>query len=221
MKKIYGIIIVLLIVCTSCSQNPEKLLEGYWMNESGNTLSFTSENECTANGEQYNYKIYDTDHIQIYKENTCDISEGVFYFEDGYFYLKDPAEEEYIKYTKDEEEQKQILKQIENQKKIEELENQIVDYQNKIADLEERISNNESDIKNWEQNIQWAKEECQQEIEFGSDREYHENLRDEHIATYEEAIRKCEERIVEFKNEIKKYEQTIETIMNQISEYRE
>ena len=77
-------------------------------------------------------------------------------------------------------------------------------YGSKISELQDKIEwnnvaieNNKSDIVKWEEAIEQEYIDCQEAIDFGDDREYHEKQRDDFIASYNKSIQSCNERITE------------------------
>lgn len=210
-RKIVGVAVAM-ILCFSlfaCGTSDGDFI-GYWMDESGDTLSFTDEENCVFNGTAFAYKTYDEDHIQFTSEDGS-VSEGVFYFEEGDLYLKGVDAEEYVRYTKDEEEQQTIRDRLKIQEQIAEIQGicdelaaKKVEYQDQIDALRE--------------DIQQRKDSCEEAIAFGDDREYHENLRDSFIAADEEKIQICQDASDKLSAQIADYEKEIENLNEQLKE---
>ena len=66
MKKIsvFVVAIALIMGLASCSSEPETI-EGYWMTETGETVSFNSDGKAIVDGLSLDYSIYDEDKLSI------------------------------------------------------------------------------------------------------------------------------------------------------------
>lgn len=71
--KLFAFIIILVFVLTGCNQNSElagDVLEGHWMDENGNTITFIGDGSVMWYGSSYSYAIYDTDKVIIRNQDT-------------------------------------------------------------------------------------------------------------------------------------------------------
>lgn len=220
------IICLNLVACSDNKQN-EKII-GYWMNSYADTVSFTDEESCSLNNVSYLYKIYDKNHIQFIASDGY-TEEYVYKIENGKLYLKYADKEFYDEYTKDEDEQQEIInnvkqqdleaaEEIKKQNRIDEIQVSIDECQVLIEDAKLKISNNQSDIEKWEQDIEDRIAACEEAIAFGDDKEYQENQRDDFIAADNEAIQGCLDRIEELQGYIAGHESEIEKLQEQLEE---
>ena len=70
--------------------------------------------------------------------------------------------------------------------------------------------------KPWEEAIAQEYIDCQEAIDFGDDREYHENQRDDFIAAHKGSIQGCNDRIAELEAENVGYQESIDLIIVEI-----
>ncbi len=226
------ILYVILLVCSflmGCTKkNQENQLIGYWMGPYAGIIAFTDEKHCTYGNEQCTYQVYDGSHIQIISYNGQDVRDMIFKIENGKLYLKSTGIDTYEEYTKDEKEQKEILRRNQEEKDKQELEIQKREQISKIQeeidrqecsikDAKNRIITNKQDIQRWKEDIEERKRACKESIAFGDDKEYSENERDDFIAADNEAIKNCEKRISELKKEIEKCEGIIKELKEEIN----
>lgn len=226
-KLLYVVLVVSFVFC-GCSNigNSNEKIIGYWMNKNADTISFTDESNCSINNNVCSYTIYDDNHLQFISFDK-QTHEYLFKLENGKLYIKEINASSFDEFTKDEHEQAEIIKQVENakqkalaekqkQEKITELNEEIQEYQNKIDWSNYVICNNEKDIKKWEQDTIDTIKDCEEAIASGDDREYHENQRDDFIQANNEAIEGCKKRIAEHKEKIEMYKKEIVKIQEQI-----
>lgn len=219
-------IITLFFVCillSSCSDSKNDII-GYWMDGNGNTISFSDEENCAVNGSGYQYKIYDDNHIQLI-DPLKNVNELVFKIDSGYLYIKNVDSEEYTKYTKNEDEQKEILNrideaaaedEIEKQEQIDSIQSKIDKYNRLINDANRRLEINENDIEQLKEDIQDAIDVCEEYRADGYEMEEHERQRDEIIDVCNEQIKSCEDNIAEINTEIAEYENEIEKLNEEL-----
>ena len=205
------------------------------MAEDGYTISFVDESSCSF-GESalQTYKIYDNNHLQILDVSKNAVMEFVFEVAEETLKIRLTTEDEYIVFTKNADEQKKILEKMQEieaialeeqrlQKEIDSVQAKIDSYMNDIEKVQGdidwnnyAIENNKADIIKWEEAIEQEYINCQEAIEFGDDREYHENQRDDFIASYKESIQNCNERIVELEAENVRCRENIDLIIVEI-----
>lgn len=226
-NKLLYIITVFLscVLLSSCSNSTNDII-GYWMDGNGNTLSFSDEENCAVNGSGYQYKIYDDNHIQLI-DPLKNVNELVFKIDSGYLYIKNVESEDYAKYTKNEDEQKEIINRIkeakaaaeeeaEKQEQIDSIQSKIDKYNRLINDANRRIEINEDDIESWKEDIQDAIDTCEEYRADGYEMEEYEWQRDEMIDVYNEQIKSCEDNIAEINAEIAEYENEIEKLNEEL-----
>ena len=238
MKKLTMVIICLLsvmILCCACGSNSGKEIIGYWMREDGYTISFVDESSCSwGEGALQTYKIYDKNHLQVVEPSGDEVTEYVFEVDGDILQIRLATEDEYAEFTKNADEQEEILKKVreleaialEEQKlqgQIDDIQNKIDLYQNEVSDIQKDIDwnnsvieNNRNDIIKWEEAIKQEYTDCQESIDFDGNREYHESQRDEFILAYKESIQGCNERIAELEAENVGYQEKIDFIMIEI-----
>jgi len=223
----------IIFLCCGCGKSPEEEMIGYWMRSDGYAISFVDESTCSLGGDSlYNYKIYDKNHLQA--SNDSEVIEFVFNVDGDTLNLGLVNEEGLTEFTKNTEKQKQILEEVREQEslaleaellqaEIDAIKEEIKGYKADIETLEwdidwnnKAIETNEADIKVWLDNIEMAKTQCQEAIEFGDDPEYCEKQRDEFIEVYNESIDSCNERIAELEANNAEYKKSIESIESEI-----
>lgn len=227
--------ICIMILCCACGSNPNKKIIGYWMRGDGYTISFVDESSCSfGEGAPQTYKIYDKNHLQIVDSSSNRVTEFVFEVDGDTLKIRLATEDGYTEFTKNEDEQKKILEELREweaialeeqmlQEQIDSIQVQIDSYWNEVVDIQgdidwnnSAIETNKADIVNWEENIEQAYIDCQESIDFGDDKEYHENQRDDFIAAYNEAIQGCNDRIAELEAENVRYQENIDLIIIEI-----
>ena len=227
--------IIVMILCCACGNNPNKDIIGYWMRGDGYTISFVDESSCSlGEGAPQAYKIYDKNHLQIVDESGSGVTEFVFEVDGDTLKIRLVLEEGYTEFTKNEDEQREIMEEVRMwesialeeqrvQEQIDSIQSIIDSYWEDVADIQGdidwnnyAIENNKEDILNWEENIKIAYEQCEESIEFGDNKEYHERQRDEHVETYNEAIQGCNDRIAELEAENVEYQKSIDLIIIEI-----
>lgn len=225
----------IIILCCSCGGNPNKEIIGYWMRGDGYTISFVDGSTCSlGDGAPQTFKIYDKNHLQIVDSSNEGVTEFVFEVDGDTLKIRSTTEESYTDFTKNENEQKKILEELRKleaialeeqalQEQIDIIQSQIDSYWNEVDDIQRdidwnnsAIEKNKADIVKWEEAIEQEAIDCQEAIDFGGDREYHENTRDDFIAAHNEAIQGCNERIAELEAENVDYQESIDLIMVEI-----
>lgn len=229
------LLISIIILCCACGSNTDEEIIGYWMRKDGYTISFVDDNICSlGEGSPQTYKIYDRNHLQIVDSSESGVTEFVFEIDGDTLKIRLAIEDGYTEFTKNADEQKKILEEIREleaiareeereQEQIDSIQSKINSYWDDIADIQRdidwnksAIENNKADIVKWEENIEQEYIQCQEAIDFGDDKEYHENQRDEFIASYNEAIQGCNERIAELEAENVSYQKSIDLILIEI-----
>ena len=205
------------------------------MSDDGYTISFVDESTCSiGEGTPQTYKIYDKNHLQIVDSSGKGVTEFVFEVDGNILKLRLATEDGYTEFTNNEDEQKKILEEIRKrelvaleeqrlQDEIDGVQAQIDSYWDDVADIQRDINWNKSAIEKnkesilkWEEDIELEYIQCQEAIDFGDDREYHENQRDRFIASYNESIKGCNERIAELEAENVSYQESIDLIIVEI-----
>ena len=240
MKKFTLTIILsisIMILYCACGSDPNKEIIGYWMRGDGYIISFVDETTCSlGEGAPQTYKVYDKNHLQIVDDSGNGVTEFVFEVDGDTLKIRLATEDGYTEFTKNADEQKKIMEEMREweaiareeeriQKQIDSIQEQIDSYWKDIADIQGdidwnnyAIENNKADIIKWEEAIEQEYIDCQEAIDFGDDREYHENQRDDFIAAHKESIQGCNERIVELEAENVSYQKSIDSIMVEIKE---
>lgn len=229
------LLIGIMILCCACGNNLNKEIIGYWMRGDGYTISFVDESSCSfGEGAPQTYKIYDKSHLQIVDSFGNGVIEYVFEVDGETLKIRLAAEDGYTEFTKNADEQKKILEEMREgeaialeeqrfQNQIGNMQAQIDSYWNDVADIQAdidwnnyAIENNKADIIKWEEAIAQEYIDCQEAIDFGDDREYHENHRDDFIAAHKGSIQGCNDRIAELEAENVGYQESIDLIIVEI-----
>ena len=103
--SIFATIVALTLSLTACNSEPETI-EGYWMSENGETISFNSDGKAIVDGISLDYSIYNENNLSIFflgfaEEYRFDIEEDVLT-------LTDLSSNSIVTYYRDEEKQKEI-----------------------------------------------------------------------------------------------------------------
>lgn len=224
----YVLFYLIIFLCCACGNTEKREIIGYWMSEDGSTISFVDETNCSINGGSSRlYKIYDNNRIQITDSLGGGVTEAIFEVKDSKLKIRLATEESYLEFTKNEDEQKEILKKIRELEittfEREKIQEQIDSYKKQIEEIQRKINgnimaieNNEEEILKWTEAIEQEYMECQEAIQGGDDKEYHENLRDDYIQAYKDSIQACNERIAELQSENEKYVESKNSIILEI-----
>lgn len=227
--------ISIMILCCACGSDPNKKIIGYWMRGDGYTISFVDESSCSfGEGVPQTYKIYDKNHLQIVDSSGNGVTEFVFEVAGDTLKIRLATEDVYTEFTKNPDEQKKILEEMREweaialeeqrlQEQIDNIQEQIDSYRNDVVDIQRdidwnkyAIENNKADIIKWEEAIEQEYIGCQEAIDFGDDKEYHEKQRDDFVAAHKESIQGCNERIAELEEENVDYQESIDLIIIEI-----
>lgn len=138
MKRVFAIILVsiMTLTLTTCAVKKETI-EGYWMAEDGETISFDAKGKSITGGVSMNYSVYDKNNLSL----TClGISkEYRFNIKDGVLSLRSLSDNSLKRFYKDEGKQEEIQKRLFAQKKLEEKKAQKETEERMQRETEERI----------------------------------------------------------------------------------
>lgn len=156
MKKIYTFIaiIVLILGLTACSSEPETI-EGYWMAENGETISFNSDGKAIIDGISLSYSVYNENNLSISFLGFAE--EYRFDLEKDILTLTDLSSNSKIVYYRDEDKQAEIQENLnkikeeraEQERLQQELEAQAQaqkDYEQYVTKLKKRIESIDTEI---------------------------------------------------------------------------
>ncbi len=178
-KKLGRLFLVLLLIVFSACGSKKNVLEGYWMAENGETLSFNSEGRVVVNDTVYDYAIFDGDKVTISHSLWGLLINAQYEVNDEILTLKDMRDGTVFVFYGEKKQQERItdslLKQeqeIINRKAEEERREQeqaerakyeqyITSLWNELRILEEQIENNKTRIDE----LQDMLNECENEIE--------------------------------------------------------
>ena len=114
MKKLFYTLFLsgMLLLSVSCTEQPS--IEGYWLNEFGESLAFDGEGTVVINDSPATYSIYDEDKIQIVFDGIFQsvAFNGAYYIEDEILYLTNLDNGETVAYYGNSEDQAVIRKAI-------------------------------------------------------------------------------------------------------------
>ena len=164
MKRVLVFIIsvTLLLNLAACVSKPTTI-EGYWMAENGDTISFTADGRAIINGLSLTYSIYDGNNLSISVLGLAE--EYRFDLQNDVLTLTDLSNNNFTIYYKDEDKQAEIQKHLQEleaftqaqeayDKQIQSLNDRIVTIDKEITWLYNFISDNEEYIADNEEYIQ-------------------------------------------------------------------
>ena len=208
MKRLgYLLLLVICVLSFSSCHTSQPSIIGYWMDHDGYTLSFIDEENCSVNDIRCSYYLYAENRLQfLYPDG---ITEDCTYELTSETLKLQFADVPYpFEYTNNVDLQKKIIENIQEQlqyeidfatkqQQIQDIQSQIDIQLSELNYLNDCIENNQYSINNAQQNIQRKIAECEASIIAGGNREYHENLRNDSIAAYNETIQAATDRILE------------------------
>lgn len=156
MKKLSMVIlaVALILALTACGSEPETI-EGYWMAENGETISFNSDGKAIVDGFSLNYSIYDETYLSISFIGLAE--EYRFDLEKDTLTLTDLSNNSKMTYYRDEVKQAEIQKTL-NQIAAEQAEQERIqqeaaaqaqaqeDYEKHVSNLKNRLETIDKEI---------------------------------------------------------------------------
>ncbi|MBP3580448.1 MAG: hypothetical protein J6K12_04295 [Clostridia bacterium] len=183
MKRISMLFLLLIVIMTGCDStkvvtntntanttNSQEAIEGYWMSEEGNTLSFDSKGQAISNGMTMDYSIYADYNLSlsllgVASEYRYSIENDVLTLVDlkenttSIYYRNTEKQQEIQKKLKNDQEERERKEKLaeekrENEQYISELKSKIADIDNEIFDKYTIIDGFKINIKEYERQIQ-------------------------------------------------------------------
>ena len=210
MKRVITLVFLLIVICLAgCAENKETI-EGYWMSESGETISFNSNGKAISDGMSMDYSLYGEDNLSISFWGMA--SEYRYTVKNDVLTLVDLSKNATSIFYRDEEKQKEIQKRLDEikteQQRQEEIEKEKEEHEKYIKSLQSDISYIELQISTQQDFIRYAEEDIenyQSDIEgFIKEPEIYD---EEFINSYKESIKERENDIVGYREEISRLEQ--------------
>lgn len=201
MRKILLLLLTFSVLLIGCSSKKEKL-EGYWMSDDGETITFLESGEIMIDGITCKYSLDDNKLLLVFLGSN---KEFKYEIKQNKLYITDLENNTTTCYYKDKNKQKEIKKQVAINKKIDECSDKIKDAKNDIQD-------NKDTIEYYKQDNENRKKSCKEAIEFGDDKEYQENLRDDFIKANNEKIENLKEENKKLEEQINDYQTEIDNL---------
>lgn len=220
LKKVL-FLLVLCFVLTACNSEPETI-EGYWMAENGDTISFNSDGKAIIDGFSYDYSIYNENYVSISFWGFAE--EYRFEIESDILKLTDLSTNASQKLYRGEEKQSEIQANLDKleaeraeeekkQKEIEEYEKFINDLKSTVDTIDDEISNTYKSIKDNEYWIATTEDWIQDELNWINEIETE-------IITLQQSIEGIdEERIEDLRGQQMQSNQIIEDYRREIDNY--
>lgn len=149
MKKIFLFIIGVFLLWgfTGCNSEPETI-EGYWMAESGETISFNADGKAIIDGVSLDYSVYNENNLSISFLGLAE--EFRFDIEKDALTLTELSSNSTVIYYRDEDKQEEIIEnlnqvEIKQEKIHQELKAQ-EDHEGYVAELKDRIESIDKEI---------------------------------------------------------------------------
>lgn len=228
--SIFATIVALTLSLTACNSEPETI-EGYWMSENGETISFNSDGKAIVDGISLDYSIYNENNLSISflgfaEEYRFDIEEDVLT-------LTDLSSNSIVTYYRDEEKQKEIKENCDKiaaeQAEYERIQQQLEaetqaqkDYEeyvrskkSRLDSIDSKIAENEGwiiEVQNWIADIDSDLAEVYQSDDMIADKEI------QHLRNYQNELY---EDIAEIEQEITDLETEKEEIIKELKELGE
>lgn len=228
--SIFATIVALTLSLTACNSEPETI-EGYWMSENGETISFNSDGKAIVDGISLDYSIYNENNLSIFflgfaEEYRFDIEEDVLT-------LTDLSSNSIVTYYRDEEKQKEIKENCDKiaaeQAEYERIQQQLEaetqaqkDYEeyvrskkSRLDSIDSKIAENEGwiiEVQNWIADIDSDLAEVYQSDDMIADKEI------QHLRNYQNELY---EDIAEIEQEITDLETEKEEIIKELKELGE
>ena len=213
---------MIVLILSGCSK--QEKIEGYWMNENGETISFNSNGKVISDGMSLDYSLYGKDNLSISFFGMA--SEFKYTVKNDVLTLVDLNKNTTDIFYRDEEKQQEIqtkLNQIkaeqqrqkQKQKEKEEYEKYVESLREDIGYIELQISTQQDFIRYAEKDIERNKSDIQ-----GFQKEpgiYDEDF----INSYREIIKDRENDIVGYREEIAELEKEKEDIIEKLKELGE
>lgn len=111
MKKVFVVVLIMMFVLglVACGIESENI-EGYWMTEEGETVSFNSNGKAIIDGTSYEYSVYGENNLSI--SSWGDTEEYRFDIDGDILSLIDLDSNKRIVFYRDEDKQAEIKKQL-------------------------------------------------------------------------------------------------------------
>lgn len=226
------LVIIILCFCLTACSSKSKSIEGYWMAENGDTISFNSDGKAIIEGISCDYSIYDKNNLSIswwgfaqeYKfEINKDVltlteagsnSTQLFYRDEG---KQAKIQENLNQIAARQAEQERIQQEIEQaQKEQKEYEKYISSLKSRVDTIDSQIAEDQDwicEIENWITEIDSNVEKLQKSTDMLADSQI-ENLKDQQSRLYEDTS-ELQQEIADLKAE---KEEIIETLI-ELGEY--
>lgn len=199
MKKaaVFLLAIILILGLSACGGYESETIEGYWMAENGETISFNSDGKAIIEGMSHDYSIYDNNKLSISFLGFA--QEYEFTIKKDVLTLTDLNTNETYTYYKDEEKQAEIQENLNQiavekaeqekaQKEQEEYDKYVNSLKSRLDAIDSKIPENEAwivEVQSWIADIDSDIAEVQQSDDMLADEQI-ENLKDEQNRLYED-----------------------------------
>ncbi len=210
MKKFIIAFFLITVICLSGCTGNKETIEGYWMAENGDTISFNSNGKAISDGMTMDYSLYGEDNLSISFWGMA--SEYRYTVKNDVLTLVDLSKNATSIFYRDAEKQKEIQKKLNEikteQQRQEQIEKEKEEHEKYIKSLQSDISYIELQISTQQDFIRYAEEDIenyQSDIEgFIKEPEIYD---EDFINSYRETIKERENDIVGYREEISRLEQ--------------